>query len=294
MRTIGRGRYATETYPDTRRSALGGLGNVIAWRPDGSGSARTWADVMTIIRANVIPMLIDVTAPFTYEIPAATTPYDVNYGSFVSKLEAPMAIVDVLDGAVLKNLTTVISMGLRFHPTTADALTYSSVPGAPGILALQRNGMLQNQGTVPILTAQPAGGGPGFVLASFENGGIQPGTAPLVAIANGALAIFEVISAFNTGGTVPANLFSGPVGSTLWLFHDGTLIFPFTPQPAFLGTLQNIPLGCSPSGGPTALRPIGLGPLSVGVSYFDQGILPPRLITWDGTQWVDGAGTVVP
>jgi hypothetical protein len=146
---------------------------------------------------------------------------------------------------------------------------------------------------VPVITAQPNIGGPGFVLVSFDNGNIDSGTTPLVEIAANATAIFEVIGAFNTGGTVPSNLFSGPASAQLWLFHDGTLIFPFTTQTAFLGTVQNIPLGCSPSGGPMALRPTGLGTLSVGVSYFDQGLAPPRPIWWDGTQWVDATGTPV-
>lgn len=293
---IGRGRYARAVYP-SRGRGNGGEGNIIAWRPDGTGDARTWHEVMMLLGGILVPSVIDV-APqpvgFDYHVPATTTPYLLRYATFSSRLAAPIVVVDVDDGAVLQDLSMVNgSVGLRFHSTAGDALAYTPTPSAPGVLTLQRNGRLQNAGSVPVITAQTNSGGPGFVLASFENGNIDSGSAPLVEIADNATAIFEVIGAFNTGGTAPTDLFSGSASAQLWLFHDGTLIFPFTAQTSFFGTVNNIPLGCSPSGGPTALRPAPVLPLSVGVSYFDTSIAPPRPIWWDGTQWVDATGTPV-
>lgn len=272
-----------------------GEGNIIAWRPDGSGDATTWKDVQKIIDANSIQMMVDVTPPpgaLVYEIPPANTNYSLKFGGFTSRLSAPLVVIDVLDGAVLRDLSIVNgSVGLRFHPTTDDALVFTTPANAPGVIALQRNGSLQNMGSVPVMTSLPNGGGPGLVVASFENGNIFDGASPLIGIAANATAIFEVISAFNTGSTVPSSLFAGPASATVLLIHDGTLIFPFTPQPAFLGTIVNSPLGCSPSGGPSSMRPVGLSGMSTGVSYFDTTIAPPRPIWWDGTQWVDATGT---
>ena len=296
----GRGRYATETYSETPRSLNGvGLTNVIAWRPDGGGNAKTWDDVMVRIAASPVPMVIDV-APqvLPYAIPASPSAYNLKYATFSSRLAAPTTTVDVLDGAVLQDLSMLSGdVGLQFHSTSGDALKYTPIPNAPGVLAIQRSARIRNAGAVPVITAQPSGGGPGFVLASFENGNIDDGTAPVVAIADNASFIFEVLSAFNTGTTVPPSIASGSALATMLIFHDGTLIFPFTMQTDLVSTPLNVPLGLSPSSGPSSMRPVGLGgPTSqaIGVSYFDTGIIPQRTIWWRGADWVDGAGVVVP
>lgn len=271
--------------------SLAGEGNLIAWRPDGSGDAAAWSDVVKILNANVVSMLVDVSPEQSgYVVPPGK--YDLRGGGFSTVFGASRTIIDVQDGATFVDLSVVAgSVVLDFHPTSGPALVYTDSPlGLPGILSLQRNGTLRNSGTVPLVTSGPSTGGPGIVLASFENGGIAAGSAPIMNIEAGAVAIFLVIGAFNIGDVVPSSLVSGPLSASLWLVHDGSLSFPFPAQPAFLGSLLNLPLGCSPSGGPTALRPAPIFPLSTGVSYFDTGIVPPRTVWWDGAAWVDATG----
>jgi hypothetical protein len=272
--------------------SLAGEGVLIAWRPDGSGDAVTWGDVVKILNANVVSMLVDVSPEQSgYVVPPGE--YDFRGGGFSAVFGASRSIIDVQDGASFIDLSVVAgSVVLDFHPTSAPALVYTaSAIGLPGILSLQRNGTIRNSGTVPLVRSDVSLGGPGIVLASFENGGLAAGSAPILDIAAGAVAIFLTIGSVNIGDVVPSSLVSGPIGSTLWLVHDGTLSFPFPAQPAFLGSISNLPLGCSPSGGPTALRPSPIFPLATGVSYFDTGIVPPRPVWWDGAAWVDATGT---
>lgn len=271
--------------------SLAGEGAIIAWRPDGSGDAVTWGEVVKILNANVVPMVVDVSADQSgYVVPPGE--YDFHGGGFSTTFGADRPVVDVQDGATFVDLSIVAgSVVLDFHPSGGPALLYTApATGLPGVLSLQRNGTIKNSGSVPLVNTGPSLGGPGIVLASFEDGGIAAGSAPILEIAAGSVASFLTIGSVNIGDVVPSSLVSGPIGSSLWLVHDGTLSFPFPAQPAFLGSVLNLPLGCSPSGGPTALRPAPIFPLSTGVSYFDTGIVPPRTVWWDGGAWVDATG----
>ena len=142
----------------------------------------------------------------------------------------------------------------------------------------------------------------------------QEGTAEIKsarsgrAIAAGAILNVDVL----TGGLSLDGLLqsSGWIGSdtaaTVNWIHDGTMGFPpdFWPpgtfNPTNVGTNVNQPTGIVGGAGPLVNRPVfqGGGSPSIGCMYFatDYTVIAPNgsPIWFDGSNWRDTAGTVVP
>jgi len=271
-------------------TALGAAGNVVSWKLDGSGDAQTWDEVMRIIAASTVPIVI-VLEPGSYSIPPGPT-YLMKRAILSAPPGGSIAVLTVEDGAVLSDLSGFIgAVETHFKQTGGDSLVFAEPK--PGVLLYGLGARLVNDGAVPVLTARPAGGTPDVALSAILNGYIISGASPFAGIEAGGTLFFEVFDGFNLGDPIPSNLFSGPVGAVCLLAHDGTIVWPFPAQPSFLGTLLNAPVGSSMSAGDTSFRPIGLGPLALGTPYFDTTIVPPRTISWDGTQWVDATGAPV-
>ena len=274
---------------------VSGSGNVIAWRVDGSGDARTFAEVCAIIDASSFPMIVEVSdLDASRIVPKRSKPYDGKGSTFQSVLGgSQFSEINVEDGAILRDWQGILGgMKLVFHGTSGDSLVYSGRdPDEPGVFVVSRGATVRNMGSVPIATAPLKSGGPGLVVASFDVGNFETGASPLFAVAPSASAILEIIGGTSVGAGLPNDLIVGPASAQLFWVHDSTLPCPTPILPGFLGTQFNIALGTSSSSGPTSFRPSGVfGAISVGTMYFDTSKAPPIPIWWDGGQWVDATG----
>lgn len=269
------------------KAAAGGGGNAILWAPDGSGDATTWADVMRFIDKTPSPVTV-YTRPGTKEIPAGT--YELNHAAI--QQDTPVAdygTINVLDGALLRNLGSLGNSQRVESVSSAPCLEFDLPSGgAPRILFLTPfGGGLQVAGASPMIVV-PAG--ELFVIACLNGGGLNtssPGVSPIqLGTGSGLLVVTQGFPP-NFGG----DFVRGDATTLLGYGHFG-IGGPYPAPGSFAGTVLNAPLLTMGGSGPTATRPTGLfGPLSLGTTYFDTDLVPPRPIWWDGTQWVDATGT---
>lgn len=321
-RVIGRGRYATETYPQpSRREAP----NPLVWRPDGLGDVRTWAEVMAEVSQSIGPVTIycpQEDAGVVYIIepgppPDAPVVWNMKGSQLVAPLVPHDAIkVQIRRGATLLDLAE-ISGGIRLQTNKQSiagggavddppALTFTPTPGAAVTFAVSRGAEIKNlsSATAPMLLV-PATGDE-FYLAFSELGTASlEGPYPTVVAPAGALLRVVALSGglsldtYQTAGWIG----SDPAATVSWV-HDGSMAFPPSfwtgYHPFNAGTNVNQPTGQGGGMGPLAYRPIFQdgGPPSVGCMYLatDYAVIAPNgsPIWWDGTDWRDAAGTIVP
>jgi hypothetical protein len=263
-------------------AAGGGAPARIIWRPDGTGTAATWADVMAQLTEPGMQIWVDQQGG-VYEIPFASAPYEVQKAFFEAPIDAGITI-DILDGGMVQNLAGLVgTVILRGNGTVNPALILLTVaPGAPIPFFLRGFAcQLLNQGTVPMV-ALPSGSiglvlsdGPNFMAAGagapvFE----QTGLALLVISTNAAQTM--VIGNNSVGGDITA---------VMQLVQDGTYLQGAPTIPAFLGQFFNSAEGTSGGGGPTALRPVPFlfGAIPQGCRYWDTD--QSTEVVWNGTDW---------
>jgi hypothetical protein len=324
-RVIGRGRYATETYPTP---STGGGGNLIVWRPDGLGDEKTWAGVMSRVAANIGPSTIYMPQP-SPTVPGPTSivyligtgnpsPADV-YNMKGSRLVSPLGphdnlICQIRQSATLHNLAG-ISGGLRLqsskNPGSPPTLTFASeTPGASMSFIVEDGAELRNEGGADVMLLIP----PTSVMTEFYLIFNQLGTAyapagGFPAVGAGPNSILNVVAL--SGGlsldTIqPQNwIGSDPSAVVNWI-HDGTMAMP----PGFwttyhtnnAGTQVNQPTGLvggsgPGTGAPPTFRPVfqGGGPPSIGCMFLDTSLgvnagIPIWYTGVGATGWVDATG----
>jgi xanthosine utilization system XapX-like protein len=276
-RILGRGRYATETYPSTPSSfGSGGL----VWRPDGLGDVRTWAEVMAVVSALKAPLTVYVPQPSpAYSIPAGN--YDTKYLNFEAPRN-PNAIVTVQieDGALLRNLSGIGGAMILRGASNATCLAYD---GDFGFLRLHELARISNSTVTPMLQLTA-----GKTLAIyFEE--LAAADGPVVNATGGILGILVSEQALE----ITDNFATGAAPATVAYIHDGSIAFPAL---AGFGNTINLPMGQDGGYGPLGFRPQGLfQPVKTGCAYWDTSLLPApgKMIWYNGTVWVDATGTPV-
>lgn len=262
----------------------------VLWAPGGGGTATTWAQVYTQIQSAKAPTTIYfmASAPgVPGVIPAGT--YDLK-GATLSALKTgdPQATIISMDpGAVLRNLYSVKNaLVLECHPQAADCFEYDLAgPSDVPVMIVERGAVLKNSGIAPALTVD----GSFAALSMYENGAIDPGTAPVVKCKNGGtLLLYFISSAF---GFLDSGALVDDGTGNLKIVHDGEANFTSPlPFPGFtnpVGT-ANWPVGINGGAGPSALIPVATGPTGApvlpGCTYFDTTL--ETLLTYDGMDWM--------
>jgi hypothetical protein len=260
----------------------------IVWRANGTGNAKTWAEVVALIgtQPNAEIYVDDAT---TYTIPANASAYDVLRAYFQAPPDASSpVVVSIDDGAVLANLSGIHGlMSLVGSGTTGPSLVFDDT-NTPVFDVDGINCILTNAGTAPMIE-----------LADGTNFFLRLSNAALVGTSGGALinatdSTILVIITENQGQTIQNDVFTGNAGSTLDFLQDGTLQTAVPTFAGFLGTINNIAKGMAGGSGPTSFRPSS--PIPLGCLYFDQTL--PSFIQWTGAAWVPvdaggGGGTFV-
>jgi hypothetical protein len=271
---IGRGRYATETYP----SAAPSLGSgALVWRPDGLGNVRTWAEVMAVVSVSKAPITVYVPQPIiTYSIPAG------NYNTKGLNFEAPfnpnaIVTVQIEDGALLRNLGGIGGAMVLRGASNATCLAYD---GDFGFLRLHSFARISNSTVTPMLQLTA-----GNTLAVyFEE--LAAADGPIVNATGGILGILVSEQALE----IADDFATGSAPAAVGYIHDGSITFPAL---VGFGSTVNLPMGQDGGYGPFAFRPVGLfQPVKTGCAYWDTSLLPApgKMIWYDGTQWVDATG----
>jgi hypothetical protein len=319
-RVIGKGRYATETYPTP---STGGGGNLIVWRPDGLGDETTWAGVMSRVAANIGPSTIycpQIGPSPVYVIdpgppPATPVIYDMKGSQFVAPRGPHDAIqIQIRRGATLLNLARIAG-GVRLQSSKQagdpPALDFTTADPAVSVVFVVDDGAtLTNLSNAQVAMITVPGTGQEYYVVFNQEGTAESkaGGVPVVnALAGGILNVNVLSGGLSIDEIQPANWIGSAAGSTVNWIHDGTMAFPpdFWTQPAGyfpanLGTNFNQPTGCVGGMGPLTKRPVfqGGGNPSMGCTYFatDYAVIAPNgsPIWWDGTNWRDTAGTIVP
>jgi len=272
----------------------GGGGGSINWRPDGTGDATTWAEVMAFLAGAGYGEATVLASQFggVYSIPPSGTPYDMKGAVFKAPLgNAAGTIIDVADGAVLHDCQGVTGgTVLAFHCTAAPAMTFTDPGGgSPASFFVEEGAGIVNLGTAPVM-AIPAG--VPMVVAALRSGSVGeiggPPQGPIVFAGVGSF----VICASMLGSTwIDGWLVNDGVDPTAnCVFQqDGSLRAPNPVNAGFAGSTFNVAFGNYGGSGPTAFRPSAVfGPLSVGVLYYDTDL--GGLIVWNGAAWGAGGG----
>jgi len=296
--------------------------STVVWRPDGQGDVTTWAEVMAVVTANRGPTIIYVPQQTTYAIDPGPADPAVIWDMKGSRFVAPNGphdsrMVQIRRNATLFNLWGIVGgMRLQASKLAGDppALTFQSdTPGGTCTFVVDQGAELHSLGisTDVMLTVPPTGTMPEFYLVFNELGTCQAdGPYPVVGAGPGSILNVVALSGGLSLDTVqPPNWLGGDASAVVNWIHDGTMAFPpvgFWDNsgagyfPNLLSTLVNQPTGCVGGTGPLANRPtfqLG-GPPSLGCMYFatDYAVIAPSgsPIFWDGANWRDTAGTIVP
>lgn len=276
----------------------------IAWSPAGNGNARTFDEVGALIEAAVTPPLVYLVDGF----PGAGVEYDVGsidmrFGRVVApEGDASSRIFKIRDGAQVKNFGTALlgegafSGGMTCLGTTTSGpspLAWDSSEDGSGSFAafgVSSGVLLQNDGTVPLVVVPPAA--PDSLLIFAISGNSSAG-GPGAIIGLGAGAnLFMVVQQANIVGTLAATWLGANGTNLVALLCDGFDFAQIAGWTSAVGaTVINQPLAMDGGTGPTANRPVGaIAPLAKGVRYYDQEIVPPKPIFWDGADFTDALG----
>jgi hypothetical protein len=222
--------------------------------------------------------------------------------------------IQIRRGATLLNLARIAGgLRLQANKLTGDpkALDFTTAdPAISAVFVVDDGASLTNNtgATDPMILV---GTTPTEFYLVFNQEGTaeaKGGAVPAVNTVAGAILNVNVLSGgLSLDGLLQSsNWIGSDVGSTVNWIHDGTMGFPpdFWPpgtfNPANLGTNVNQPTGCVGGTGPLVNRPVfqGGGNPSMGCMYFatDYAVIAANgsPIWWDGTNWRDAAGTIVP
>lgn len=268
----------------------GGGGGGIVWSPAGNGTAKTWAEVRTLIQSTPVPQRITFPELGDYVMGVDGEVTDFHGSVFEGPIGGGVRAI-IAPGAQIRNLglpstqgdvTIVGQTNLGLNPIGYDPQTN------PFMLSARIGGSFSNEGTVPMM-AIPNGALIVFVL--FEGGKVNgPGTGPIIFLGTGSICILATTE--SSLGALDPSWIAGDATSLLGIESAGFDFSQIATWAGFSGFVANIPFNVDGGTGPTALRPIPvMGPMSLGTRYFDADLPPTGLpIWWDGTQWINAAG----
>lgn len=243
--------------------------NEIVWRPDGTGTAVTWADVMTKVTVNRGPSIIVCDRPSgSLTIPAGT--YNLNGSGFFSNVANVFVSAD--DGVTLQNLTYVDGLTLTSNNSAADFLAYTTVEPA---IRFSNFAEIDNEGSVPWLAAYA-----GNFLLQLDNAA-DTASSWFIDLNSGNLTIKVLNAGPGPGYTNTLVTGTGSVS----LLHDGSgfnTALIVTSFPGLVGAYTNNPISLVGGAGPTSFRPsIGAG--NQGTTYYDTDT--DQYLVWNGAAW---------
>jgi len=296
-----------------------GIGACISWRPDGLGDVTTFEQVVAFIGASKCPVKVWTPQQTLYVIEPGPADPAVVYDLHDSWFEAPNGPHDAVQIQIRRNATlhdlSRIKGGLRLQASkqAGDPPALSFTPGATRTFVVEDGAELKNLGSATdiVLLVPDTATIPEFYLVFNQLGTAQAdGGYPVVYAGPGsALRIVALSGGLSVDTIQPPNWVGGDATAAVSWVHDGTMAIP-NPSfwdntgtgyfPALLSTLTNEPTGLVGAAGPLANRPIfqGGGLPSLGCQYFasDYAVIAPlgSYIAWDGANWRDTAGTIVP
>ena len=290
--TVGRGRYKSETYPAPPAAAsAGGNGRpFVWWRPDGTGTAKTWAEVMT--KLGGLPDGIIYCDQVAEDNPVYVVDvgvFNLREAFFQSPVLGDGIQITVPEGAVLDNLGGAIGrVQLQFSPTATQPLTFSRVVaeggGGEAAIQLSYEASLFNEGSIPLVvvssTTLP---GRGFLSIYLDQGAqlIGSATALIASVLDtGFLDLY--VTNNNPRSSIPLSDQSvgGAATASVNFIHDGSIPLPIPTSVAPLPNPANLAMGTLGGVGPTAFRPSAP---RIGTIYYDTDIA--TYIFWNGA-WV--------
>lgn len=221
----------------------------IIWRPGGVAACdvvTTWAAVEAKILAAQGAIEVFVDTSIVNPAPIPSTADTECFGAVVlSPLVSNIgsgAQISVADGGRLKNLFTVRGAISLVGAPTVRPFIEQTLPGTIFICREGGNITLDLGATVPAIHLA----GTFCEVAAFEGGSYTNASGnPALAIVSvdpGLTALHAIISQAGTSGppSYPANMFSGPVGTTLIQIYDSSAE-PVV-QPNFLGAVVPLPM----------------------------------------------------
>ncbi len=263
--------------------------STIIWRPNGTGDATTFADVMALMKQRLGAVVIQCDQkPGVYTIPAGS--YPMNPGSYFFNPRPQNSLgISAEDGVTFLDLAGLDGLFIEANNTAQEFFNFT-VPAGGGVeFFLRNNGNFDNEGSVVAYTLQS-----NLYLRLSSDGGFSSGGAAvfdvygsllLVSATNMSTATYEAADFIDTAGT-----------GTLSLTHDGTG-FPW-PYTSTITTYLNTPTSQDGGYGPTSFRPSNVAG-NQRTNYWDTDVGIP--IVWNGAAWVsetpqivwraDGSGT---
>lgn len=232
---IGRGRNARETYPQSPRAAGGALlgPSIITWAPGITNpTAPVFSDWFVIekivndLQGNVI-LNVDQTGLSGFlPVPAAASLEGFGRLEIVGAGPLGETELNMADGAQIRNVRDWRTIVVRARPTVRPPVLYD-IDGliVEAFDATFLFGAAGPAPTKPIIQMAPNIyiGLLAYMSSQFRNGG-APGTAVLDIGAGSTLLLGIGLNFF--GGVTFTDTISGPVGTTLDLSCDSTLVPP--------------------------------------------------------------------
>lgn len=248
--------------------------------PSSGNRVRTWAEAYAIVQASNAP--IDIACALqTIPVPPGT--YDLKGGSLFSVQFGfgASSLVNLADGALIKNLLSIESLEVRGNSNNQASLAWEQVPGEAS-MRVAFGAVIANRGTHSMIEI-PADGFGDFAVINQSRISAEPDR--IFALGTNAELFLQVT--LGGTGSFSDGFVSGGASATLAYFHDGSMQSPLPVNAGFTGTTTNTPI--QGTGGTTAERPTGS--LNAGTVFFDTTIVPNRPVFWTGAAWVDATGT---
>lgn len=261
----------------------GGSAVFVWWRPDGTGDAVTWAEVLALVDGRPdATIYADQVGDGVYNI--TTGPAALHGANFMSPLGS-FIVITVADGAVLDELGGVFSTTLAFASTVLPPLTFSTAVES-AVVRVYGEGQLSNSGPAPLAVVDGSSAAPvlAFIL---ELGGFLSGgpTALIANVINVGACIVTVLG--NQPNIVPLTdgSIGGDAGSFAQIVQDGSLPTPIPTTVLPLPGFSNLAIATDGGAGPTSFRPSGNIPL--GCRYYNTDTSTQEF--WNGSAWIQFA-----
>ena len=264
-------------------SSIGGSLSQIVWRPDGSGDAVAWSDVLALLGSNVGVRIVCDQYGGLYEINVEGVS-NVRGAWLTSPLFSQAVTVHILDVCQVQDLAGVnggILLSCENNSGPALLVNFTAAASYFGQLAFFNGAQITNLSTA--FPAVEAGDGAQAVtlLVILNRGGAIGGGNPFPVFNALQSGIFFVATAV-FGPAVGTGAVAGDAPSVLTLISDGTLTLDV--WAAWFGVIAQVPLGQDGGNGPTTLRPSGFGSVPIGNWFFDTTIRSP--IYWNAqSEW---------
>ena len=262
-------------------ASIGGSLSQVVWRPDGTGDAVSWFDVLALIGSTVGVRIVCDQFGGLYEIDQEGVS-NVRGAWLVCPLFVQAVTVHILDNCQVQELAGVnggILLSCENNSAPALLVNFSAAAFYFGQLALFNGASITNLSTA--FPAVQVGDGSLSVtlIVVLNRGASVVGGNPFPVFNALQSGVFFLATAV-FGQAVGPNSVAGDAPSVLVLISDGSLTLDV--WSAWFGVVAQIPFGQDGGNGPTNLRPSGFGSVPLGNWFFDTQLRSP--IYWNSFQ----------